>query len=97
MNKEVQAIVDEGVLAKLQQLEAARQAFRDLQLVSIDEEWTGLKVACAVLESDYFEEGDEEAPFFTETYLYNLFGKEAARTILAAVRNLGRALGERAH
>ena len=37
-------------------------------------------------QGDMFEEGDENAPFFSEAYLYNLVGKEDARTILAVVR-----------
>lgn len=37
-------------------------------------------------ESDMYEEGDEFAPFFTEAFLYNLVGKEAARSILVRVR-----------
>ncbi len=30
-----------------------------------------------------YENGDESAPFFSEAYLYNLIGKEEARTLLA--------------
>lgn len=33
----------------------------------------------------------EDVPFFTEAFLYNLMGKEDARTILAVVRNVLRA------
>ena len=40
-----------------------------------------------------YEKGDEAAPFFTETFLYNLVGKDDARTILHAVDQLGEALG----
>lgn len=43
--------------------------------------------------SEFYEEGDERAPFFTEAFLYNLVGKEDARSILALIRQLGRALG----
>lgn len=36
---------------------------------------------------------DEDVPFFTEAYLYDLFGKDAARTILVYVRGVLRAAG----
>ncbi len=35
----------------------------------------------------------DDCPFFTEMYLYNLVGKEDARTILAHLGELARALG----
>jgi hypothetical protein len=35
----------------------------------------------------------DETPFFTEAYLYDLMGKEDARTVLALVRNILRAVG----
>jgi hypothetical protein len=31
---------------------------------------------------------DEKAPFFSEACLYNLFGKDDARTILALIHNI---------
>jgi len=40
-----------------------------------------------------YAKGDEDAPFFSEAYLYNLLGKEDARTVLAIVNNLIRACG----
>lgn len=36
-----------------------------------------------------------KVPFFSETYLYNLLGKGDARTILAILGSLARALGAR--
>ena len=40
--------------------------------------------------TDYagYEEGDEKTPFFSEAYLYNLIGKDAARTVLSYVQRL---------
>ncbi len=38
--------------------------------------------------SGMYEEGDEKAPFFSEAYLYNLMGKDDARTILGLINNL---------
>lgn len=40
-----------------------------------------------------FTEGDEDAPFFTETFLYLMIGKEDARTLLAYMRNVAEAVG----
>jgi len=40
-----------------------------------------------------FTEGDEDQPFFSEAYLYNLLGKEDARTLLALMRQLCKSLG----
>ena len=34
----------------------------------------------------YASKSDEKAPFFSESYLYNLLGKEEARTLLALMR-----------
>ncbi len=42
---------------------------------------------------EWYDAEDEGAPFFTEAFLYNLLGKEDARTVLAAVREIQRALG----
>lgn len=41
----------------------------------------------------YYEKGDEDAPFFSEAFLYPLLGKEDARTLLARVYLLCVALG----
>lgn len=35
-----------------------------------------------------YSEGDEFAPFFTEAFLYNLLGKDEARSVLGLVRRL---------
>jgi hypothetical protein len=40
-----------------------------------------------------YEKGDEVAPFFSESFLYNLLGKDDARTILAVLNNFIRAMG----
>lgn len=36
--------------------------------------------------SEFYEEGDENSPFFTEAFLYNLLGKEDTRTLLSLLR-----------
>lgn len=40
---------------------------------------------------------DVEAPFFSESYLYNLLGKEDARALLGRVKRLCTALGVELH
>ena len=40
-----------------------------------------------------YEKGDEKQPFFSEAYLYNLLGKEDARTLLALMRPVWDAAG----
>lgn len=35
-----------------------------------------------------YSEGDELRPFFTEAFLYNLLGRDEARSVLAIVRQL---------
>lgn len=40
-----------------------------------------------------YDPEDEKAPFFSEAFLYNLLGKEDARTVLAYTRRIGEALG----
>lgn len=36
----------------------------------------------------YFADGDERAPFFSEAFLYNLLGKEDARTFMALIHTI---------
>lgn len=36
----------------------------------------------------YFAEGDEKAPFFSEAFLYDLLGKEDARTFMALIHTI---------
>lgn len=40
-----------------------------------------------------FTKGDEDAPFFTETFLYLMIGKEDARTLLAYMRDVAESVG----
>ena len=35
-----------------------------------------------------YDEGDERAPFFTEAFLYNLLGKDEARSVLGIINRL---------
>lgn len=41
----------------------------------------------------YYTEGDEKAPFFSETFLYSLLGKDDARTLLGRLREVSEAAG----
>jgi hypothetical protein len=40
-----------------------------------------------------YSEGDEKAPFFTEAFLYNLLGKDEARSVLGIMRRLCKLAG----
>lgn len=40
-----------------------------------------------------YEPGDEKAPFFSETFLYNLLGKDDARTLRGLIANVCKAVG----
>jgi hypothetical protein len=42
---------------------------------------------------DHYSKGDEDAPFFSESYLYNLLGKENARTVLSYLSHLAKMAG----
>ena len=42
---------------------------------------------------EMYEAGDENAPFFSEAYLYNLLGKDNARSILSCVSRICEACG----
>lgn len=50
-------------------------------------------LVAALQESDYYSEGDEDAPFFSESFLYNLLGKEDARTLRGTLHSLQKAIG----
>lgn len=41
----------------------------------------------------FYDKGDEDTPFFSEAFLYNLVGKEDARTILGLIRKLVESAG----
>jgi hypothetical protein len=43
--------------------------------------------------SEYYSNGDEDTPFFSEPYLYSLLGKDQARTVLSYVRSVAKAVG----
>lgn len=40
-----------------------------------------------------YSEGDEAAPFFSEAFLYNLLGKDEARSVLGIIRHLSALAG----
>ncbi len=42
---------------------------------------------------DYYSKGDEDAPFFSESYLYSLVGKDDARTVLGYLHHLAKMAG----
>lgn len=80
----VDALTAQELKAKV---EAARAGVADLVAVKLD-----AMIRQEIENSPYYEDGDEEAPFFTETFLYCLLGKDDARAILGPIRRLQRAL-----
>lgn len=68
------------------------QVFNPLEEIQKLLNWTP---SCFELDknSDMYEEGDEKAPFFSEAFLYNLLGKEDARTLLCLFKNLLEKIG----
>lgn len=70
------------------QLESAKETFQVM---------TGIVLECIPEQfsdkNEMYEKGDEQAPFYSEAYLYNLLGKMDARTILSLMRQLGTKLG----
>jgi hypothetical protein len=91
-------IVDRALLARIKELEShnkklqkAREAFVSFGTIRIDPRNAGLKSIFSDKNAMY-DKGDEDAPFFSEAYLYTLLGKDSARTLLARFRALGRAL-----
>lgn len=92
-------LIDRALYARIQglelenaQLKAARKEYTDLLGLKINPTSAGLG-KIFTRKNPYYSKGDEDAPFFTEAYLYTLLGKEDARTVLAYVRGLGVALG----
>ncbi len=60
-------------------------------------EWTPENKYILDKNSNYYEKDDEDAPFVSETYLYNLLGKEDARTFRALLKNVLEHLGVDRH
>ena len=66
----------------------ANLALRDLLSMKIEGQIQLLDTT-----DDMYEIGDEDAPFFSEAYLYNLLGKDGARTVLMHIRRVCEACG----
>lgn len=64
-----------------------------LRLYLYKQEFKSSEQVAAMKDSGYYAEGDEEASFFSEAFLYNLVGKEDARTVLALISNLCESMG----
>ncbi len=102
MSKRLESLdkVQEAIQGAIRESHAeAVEAFRDLvawtaeagesyreEFLRHEREWYGEGVHA-------YEEGDEKAPFFSETFLYLLLGKEDARSLLGRLNRLGEALG----
>ena len=86
----------EKLAAALEQMLIIAQRSQDVQLqdsVSQLLEWTPENRHVLKKDNDYYSDGDEDCPFFSEAYLYNLLGKEDARTLLALMRPVWAAAG----
>lgn len=77
---------------RIEELESSQEKARAavIELYSFTVEATHLDKT-----SKYYEDGDESTPFFSESYLYNLLGKEDARTVLAYLHRVESPLGLR--
>lgn len=84
------AKVDEAI-GGLVKVEVVAQTFKD-KLDAFCLEWQIDKGRFPNFFAEGYEEGDENAPFFSEACLYCLIGKEDARTILALINNFYRLL-----
>ncbi len=83
-----------------QKLKGAREALSRLTELTLED--VDLLAHAKLTYSSYFcnadydieaeVRADQEAPFITEAFLYDLIGKEDARSVLSAVRALQRAL-----
>lgn len=71
----------------------AQKAFERLVGFSVERTYPLKAVSSEVNGPDAYDDGDNEAPFFTEAFLYNLLGKEDARTLLDRIYRLGESLG----
>jgi hypothetical protein len=77
------------ILTRQAAVEQTAEALTAMSKIKVGDEFLGFPEEA----KRYYEEGDEDAPFFTESFLYNLLGKEAARTILAVFHQAQRAAG----
>lgn len=80
--------IDELKKHAKKQVEGVREGFRQLYEKTLDDDHLDHK-------SEVYEEGDEDAPFFSEAYLYNLLGKEDARSVLAWLHQIEECVGYR--
>ncbi len=85
-NARYQNLVDAVAQMRRDVTEAAIKLYRYVPEVTPD----GFKTTGG---EGMYTESDECAPFFSETYQYNLMGKEDGRTVLALVRYLIEAAG----
>lgn len=79
-------IVQERIVEIEDQIKHAKAGLKQLYAFTLED-------AHLDPDSDMYEPGDEEAPFFSEAYLYNLLGKEDARTVLAYLHRVEEWLG----
>ena len=73
--------------------EKIKQEF--LKLLNWTPEYKGIlkPISKIIWGKNVYEKTDEDCPFISEAYLYNLIGKQDARTLLALLRNIIEAIG----
>lgn len=86
MSRAVQLLEEENAALRAQ-LNVIRRTIIEMDNLVIEMHPDDLK------KSGYYEKGDEKAPFFSESLLYNLLGKDDARTLLAYFHGVQRAAG----
>ncbi len=88
MNPATQEMFEQRIEEQEEQIHQMKVEFKNLFEMHLDEDHLDH-------DGEMYEEGDENAPFFSESYLYNLLGKEDARTVLAYLHIIEQWLGMR--
>jgi hypothetical protein len=76
----------EALARRLREFKSEGRAFWHDRFVEFDTDKNGERIGM-------YTEGDEHAPFFSEAFLYNLLGKDEARSVLDIIRRLCRLAG----
>lgn len=77
-------LLERELAAREAQIGELRTLFARLLEIRVDGIPRGFK------SSGFYTKGDEDQPFFSESFLYNLLGKDAARSVLYPFEKLGR-------
>lgn len=79
-------------LIKEIQVTSNRELIRAIKALK---EWTPeFKSECFDISNPFYKVGDENSPFFSESFLYTLLGKGDARTLLSLMKPIWKLIGE---